>query len=365
MSVNDDILDAQISHQIGLLRYSNSVLNKIIALLNRVDDDLIDQISKFDALVAAGLSQSRLKKMLDALRVVNKKAHGDIRLALRNEIRALGIYEAEFQQRVIVKIAPVNLVLTVPTSAQVYAATMAKPFQGILLKEMFAGLEQSTYSRLRNAIRMGYVEGQTTDEIIQKVRGRKSNNFKDGILEGNRNSVAKVIRTALGHTAAIARDETYNQNAHVIKGVGWVSTLDGSTTQQCRDRDGKAYTLDHKPIGHGLTLNGGPGRIHWLCRSSSTPILKSWKELGIDLKEAPEGTRASMDGQVPAKTTYYDWLKSKPASFQDNVLGRKKALLFRNANLPPEKFIDRSGKAYTLDQLKVRETKAWDRAGLQ
>lgn len=364
MSVNDDIHDAQISHQVGLLRYSNSVINRIISLLKNADDDFVEQISKFDALVAVGVSHSRLTKMLKALWQLNKHVHGEIRSALRNEMRALGIYEAEFQQRMIVKISPVNLVLKVPTSAQVYAATVAKPFQGMLLKEMFAGLEHSTYSRLRNAVRMGYVEGQTTDEIIRKVRGRKAANFKDGILEGNRNSVAKVVRTALGHTAAIARNETFRQNANIIKGVAWVSTLDGSTTQQCRDRDGKAYSLEHKPIGHGLTWNGGPGRIHWQCRSSSTPILKSWKELGIDLKEAPEGTRASMDGQVPAKTTYYDWLRKKPASFQDNVLGRKRALLFRKAKLPPEKFSDRSGKAYTLDQLKVREMKAWERAGL-
>jgi hypothetical protein len=33
-------------------------------------------------------------------------------------------------------------------------------------------------------------------------------------------------------------------------------------------------------------------------------VLKTWRELGIDADEVPQTTRASMDGQVPAKQTF-------------------------------------------------------------
>lgn len=363
-TANEALLDANIAHAIGLERYSLHVQRKIIALLNRVDADLVEQIRSKDAALKSGYSVDRLKAMLDAVRTINANAYRAIKSELTNEVRALGVYAAEFQVRAITTVAPIVTNMVIPSSATLYAAAMARPFQGALLKEVLAGMEQAAFIRVRNAVRMGYVEGETTDQIVRRIVGTKSAGNRDGITEINRKSATKVVRTALSHTANVARDETYKENSAVIKALGWVSTLDGSTTQICRDRDGKRYSLDGKPIGHSLPYLGGPGRAHWQCRSSSFPVLKSWKEMGIDLKEAPEGTRASMDGQVPAKTTYYDWLSTKPASFQDGVLGKGRGKLFRGGKLPPERFTDRSGKAYTLEQLKVREAKAWNRAGL-
>jgi len=363
-TANEALLDANIAHAIGLERYSLHVQRKIIALLNRVDADLVDQIRKNDAALKTGYSADRLKAMLDTIRTINANAYRAIKSELNGEVRALGLYAAEFQVRAITTVAPVVTNMVVPSSATLYAAAMARPFQGALLKEVFAGMEQAAFGRVRNAIRMGYVEGETTDRIVRRIVGTRSAGYRDGITEINRKSAIKVVRTALSHTANVARDETYKENSAVIKALSWVSTLDGRTTQICRDRDGKQYTLAGKPIGHSLPYLSGPGRAHWQCRSSSFPVLKSWKEMGINLKEAPAGTRASLDGQVPAKTTYYEWLAAKPASFQNGVLGKGRGKLFRGGKLPPERFTDRSGKAYTLDQLRQREAKAWERAGL-
>jgi hypothetical protein len=103
---------------------------------------------------------------------------------------------------------------------------------------------------------------------------------------------------------------------------------------------------------------------HPNCRSTTTPVIKSWKELGINLTEAPPGTRASMDGQVPATLTYNDWLKKQPQAFQDEVLGPTKAKLYRKGDLSLDRFIDKSGNEYTLDELRRREMGAFERAGI-
>lgn len=70
------------------------------------------------------------------------------------------------------------------------------------------------------------------------------------------------------------------------------------------------YTLEGKPIGHKVPHKQVPGKIHWGCRSTETFILKSWKELGIDIDidEMDAGTRASMDGQVPVGTIFIEWI---------------------------------------------------------
>ena len=81
-------------------------------------------------------------------------------------------------------------------------------------------------------------------------------------------------------------------------------------------------------------------------------VLKSWQALGI---KNPDGrTRASMDGQVAQTETYQTWLKKKPEAFQDEVLGKEKAQLFRDGT-PLDRFVDSSGHTYTLDELKNKE----------
>jgi hypothetical protein len=74
--------------------------------------------------------------------------------------------------------------------------------------------------------------------------------------------------------------------------------------------------------------------------------------LGIDIDEAPAGTRASMNGQVPEKTTYNDWLKGQPAKVQDDILGPGRGKLFRNDGYSVSNFVDRkTGRHYTLKEL--------------
>jgi hypothetical protein len=107
------------------------------------------------------------------------------------------------------------------------------------------------------------------------------------------------------------------------------STLDNKTSHDCIIRDQLRYTLENKPIGHKVPYLQGPGKIHFCCRATETLILKSWRELGIDIDEMDEGTRASMDGQVPAKTTYLEWLRRQSPQRQDQVLGSERGRMFR------------------------------------
>jgi len=106
-------------------------------------------------------------------------------------------------------------------------------------------------------------------------------------------------------------------NEDVLAGVQWVSTLDDRTMPICQNRDGMTYEL-----------NGGPRPpAHPNCRSTAIPITRSWEELGQDGDEIPEGTRASMDGQVPRSVSFYEWLKKQPESVQREALGPRRFAL--------------------------------------
>lgn len=125
--------------------------------------------------------------------------------------------------------------------------------------------------------------------------------------------------------------------------------------------DGRVYNLavvdDETYLAEGLIVHN--------CRSTTVPVTKSWNELGIDMEEVPEGTRASMDGQVPATLTYEEWLRKKPPEVQDKVLGKAKGKLFRDGGLSLDKFVDLAGKEATLADIKKFQKGAFIAAGVE
>jgi hypothetical protein len=112
-------------------------------------------------------------------------------------------------------------------------------------------------------------------------------------------------------------------------------------------------------------IDSGPRPpAHIGCRSCIIPVVKSWRQLGIDADEVPAGTRASMNGQVADSITYPQWLKRQSVAVQNDALGVTRATLFRNGGLSVDRFVDKTGREYTLDELRDRETAAFDKAGL-
>jgi hypothetical protein len=89
------------------------------------------------------------------------------------------------------------------------------------------------------------------------------------------------------------------------------------------------------------------------------PVLKTGKELGINMDELPDGTRASMEGQVTDKT-FEDWLKRKTESdptFADRTLGKGRAELWRNNKITMDQMIS-GGQPLSLSELQAKYGKA-------
>ena len=285
------------------------------------------------------------------MRRIIDSVYEDATGALQVELEGLAEYEGQYQLDLFRKTVPLRIETVTPSAEQIIAAVNSRPFQGKLLREVYRELPQAAFRRVRDTIRGGFVEGRTTDQIVRDIRGTRAQGFKDGIVEQTRRQAEAVVRTAVNHTANTAREYTYERNSDLIKGVRWNATLDGRTTLICASRDGVVY----KPG------KGPRPPAHFNCRSSTSPILKSWRELGFDADEVPQGTRASMNGQVPADQDYDAWLRRQPREFQDDVLGERKAALFRQG-VRVDRFVDRKGREYTLEQLKRREREAWEAA---
>lgn len=366
-TVNEALRDAAIDHQVDLAQYSNHEARRILSLLNKANTSLTAKLTDVvDRLGAesftAQVIDAKLKSISELL-ATQYKAMGE---ALTEDLGDVVETELGFQYSLYSSSIPAVALAAVPlvmvTSGQVRAIAFSRPFQGRLLKEWMAGLEATTASRIRDAIRMGMVEGQTTPEIIRRIMGTKAERYTDGLMEISRRDAEAVVRTAISHVNGVARDAFFSANDEILAAVVWSSTLDGRTSSGCRLRDGLRYTAtDHKPVGHTIPWLAGPGRLHWRCRSGSYAITKLWSELGI---EPDLGTRASMDGQVPADTTYGDWLKKQSPERQDQVLGPARGALFRSGNLSLPDFYDSKGTYLTLEQMRSKNAAAFEKAGL-
>ena len=366
-SINDVLAHAAINHQIDLQRYSNHVVRKIIALLNRTDAHLFAAITNALENMPTGPFQvDRLEALLAQVRMLNARAYQQAELELTAELRAMAEYEIGYQYALFVHTLPAGITINMIGTDVVYAAAMARPFQGRLLREWAAGMEAGRMARIRDALRIGFIEGQTIDQMVRMLRGTRAKKYEDGIIEIDRRNAQTIVRTATSHMAGVVRNNFYGGNDDIIKAVAWLSTLDNRTSSQCRIRDGLEYTNtdEHKPIGHAIPWLAGPGNLHFNCRSVSTPVTKSWEELGIDLPEMPPGERASMDGTVPADMVYSQWIMQQSAARQDEILGSTRGKLLREGGLDLGAFYSDKGKYFTLDELRLRDAAAFKKAGL-
>lgn len=362
-TVNEDLLDAAIRHQIELQKYSNSVVRDMMAILNLVDKALYAELaSALDHMPAGAFTVQRLQALLAGVRAMNANAYVQVGEALRKELQDFTEFETDYQRMTLERALPFEYSVAAVSVNQVYAAAMAKPFQGQILDGALTNLSSTRARRVEQAVAQGFVEGKTPTKIVQDLRGTKANGYRDGITEIDRRNLQTIVQTATAHTANTARDAVYEANDDILKGVMWSATLDQKTSEVCRIRDHKEWTLNHKPVGHSLSWMGGPP-AHWNCRSHSVPLIKSFNEIlgvtGIDESKFPKGTRASMDGQVPKSTTYNEWLTRQPAARQDEVLGTTRGKLLRDGKLTADQMYTKTGEYMTLAELRLKYPKAF------
>lgn len=349
-SVNEELQDRAIRHALAINGYGKGLSDKIVRLLNSADADFVDKLAaRLVAIKERGFdtgpkTTARLKALLGELGAINSAIYGEIEDTLTDELTQFSKAEAGFQKAAIDTALGVELGTGLPSPARLKAIVTETPIQGSLLSSWVEGMSSGRITRIEQQIRLGMVASETTDQIVSRIRGTKALQYRDGIMDVSRRSAQSMVRTAVSHVSNVASQETWKANAHVVKGWQFLATLDGRTTVTCAGLSGQFFPIGEGPI---------PPR-HIRCRSVSVPVTKSFKELGVDAKELPKGTRASMDGQVAADTTFADFLKRKGDSFQDQVLGKTRADLWRNGKLDLADFIKSDGTVLTLDQLRQR-----------
>lgn len=359
MAVNPILYDAEIRHAVFLERLKSGEVAKFAPFLKQIDRLIRDRLSGDDI---TDFTRDRLERLLQTVDGLLLAIFTEYTDQLNLDLIDLAQYEATFEASTLGQAGPATFEAVVPALAQIRAAVLANPLSvrgadgGKLLKPFIQGWATTERTRVVNAIRQGFFEGQTNSEIIRAIRGTRSLQYKDGILAITDRNASSIVRTAVQHVATQARMETLKENSDVVQGVEWVSTLDSRTTPTCKSLDGKRFKIDEGPRPP----------IHINCRSTVVPITRFSDVFGKDATRASKGADGAK--QVDASLSYYEWLKTQPAAFQDEALGKARAKLFRDGGLSAERFsalqLDRQFQPLTLDEMRRLEPLAFERAGL-
>ncbi|QEA09403.1 capsid morphogenesis protein [Escherichia phage Sciku] len=340
------LLTSLISHQIWLQRTASGEVKDLTPFIQEMRDEIKRQVLLFGD---DGRSTARLNKLLRDLEEALTGLTGDWQTKLTEDLKELAAYEAEWNVKTLT--ANVNAEFVTPTAEQVWSAAVFQPLalseKPVDFTKLMEGWGETEVARLVTGVKMGFVQGRTTRQIIKSVVGN------GGLSDKSANNAAVVIRTALSHVSNEARNETYRQNSDIIEKYEWVSTLDSRTSTICKARDGMTWGIGKGPMPPA----------HPNCRSTTAPVISSeFYFLDAGAKRAAKG--ADGGTQVSADTTYYEFLKQQPAWFQDQALGPVRGKIFRNSGISPEEFrvisVDGFGNPLTLKQMAELDKRVAD-----
>lgn len=345
------LTNSAIRHQVMLERLKAAEAreyNRLIPILTRQVEDTLIRLRTS----VTSLTRARLNGLLRELRAAQQAALDEAQTSLMRRLRNIAAYESEFEATSINAHTPASITLRAATVEVAWASATVVPLSatGDLLEPFVAEMTKREVDAINKVIMRGHSEGWTNDEIIRVLRGTKKLNYKDGLTAAMGRHNATIVRTAVQHVSNQAREATWVENE--IKKYRWISTLDSRTSPQCRSLDGKIFVVGKGPRPP----------IHMSCRSTTVAIIPGLENLSDML------TRASADGQVGGSVTYYEWLKTQSASFQDAVLGPTRGKLFRDGGLSAERFAALQLGAFfeplSLEEMRKLEPRAFLRAGI-
>lgn len=277
----NEFLDQFIRHNIYTQRLGAANGNMFDAYLRRADRVIRDVLS--DAGDVS--SQKLMKRIIRELKVQLSPIYSGYGQELTSGLEELAVSEAEWTEKALSR--GVSATVRVPASAQVISAALARPMQfgntAVILKDLIKGFTDSEVTKVQGVVRSGFFEGQTTSQMVQRIRGTKAANFNDGILATTQRSARLIAKTSTNHFATVAKDMTYQANEDVLDGVEWSATLDSRTSSICQIRDGQVYPVDSgpRPPAHVSCFLGDT--VVSTCSPVSNVYKRAYKGIIVDI----------------------------------------------------------------------------------
>ena len=364
------ILNALSQHSAYSYRAStqavNEVLSRFYGLSNRMVSELRELLENLSdaektALASGQYTTDQLKEIRTLLNDRFKEISVEVPETFHQSAVSMAVYEASYVSQLMTGAA------VAVGGEKLYKKAKSTPLAGgQLINEMFGFVLDKARKQVEYAIRDGINQGQTNQEIITRIRGKRTKvgsqyAYVGGIWDATKVEIERTVRTARSHVANVAYDDTWK--ALGFTHVKFVSTLDGRTSKQCASLDANVYDINKaypKPP------------LHYNCRSvlvgcDADGDIAGKRPFVMDerkVKDIPKDERKDLIGQLDANTSFKKFFDQTDEFFQKEWLGPARYKLYKEGNYSIDKFVDPQGAMYTLDELKALDKQTFDDLGL-
>lgn len=336
MSINDDVYSRMLKHRALLTLYEKRLdteINKILAS-HKI------RLQRIVAFSGTANVNALTRKLNTEIRLTYKKIYKEA----ISELNKLAGVSARFYKSIFAR-ALTNIYKAKGVKDTIKVNDLIIKSNGTFGQQI-ASISILQQRRIKGIVKQGMTENKAMVNIAQEVG-------KSGLLLSTA-QLQTLTRTAITETSNYVSNTTYKLNDDVVQGYQYVATLDSRTSLICARLDSKVYALTNK--------NAPQPPQHFNCRSTTIPVIKSTNQLlntnnnrlqKRKIAGLSDSRRASINGQVPAKTTYADWLKDQPNEVKLAVLGnQKRVTLFNSGKVKFSQFSNKDGKLISLKQLE-------------
>lgn len=360
------IHNALVQHQTYLYRASSQSVNELTKHFNSLSNaklqrlaELLEDLSDSERNALKSLnfaSKAKASKNIEEIKTILNEWFKSIDVDLSEQFNKTALELAIYEASYVAKIA--GETAAVVKGAEVLKNARAIPFAGgALVDYLFADIADSLRKKVEFIIRDGISQGQTNQQIVQRIKGRKSLDYKDGVLHASRSSIERQVRTARSHVSNVTYEDTYR--ALGFTHLKFLSTLDGRTSLICSHTDQSVWKIDDPKIKRPP--------LHPNCRSvlvgvnedGDLPGRRPYVSDERKVKDIPKDQRDGIIGQVDANTKFSKWFDDQDEEFQKEWLGSSRYKLYKDGQYKLDKFIDPSGRKYTLDELRMMDEKTF------
>lgn len=232
MPVSEILQDAEIEHQLDLVKYGNDRSRSLLVYLREIVDYIETRLAK------EGESIQSKKRLNILLADVNEKLNS---IYSKWEVKEFEpIIPAVAKQEIAFQASAVDSVVVgyesvKPSVKQVESAAFNNP---LLIGSKGGAVDFSKYTknwkpneiqRVASRISAGFYAGETTSQIARAVNGLKSRNYADGIMNISRANIQGMIKNTINHMSVQAKESFNKDNSDLIIGYEIVATLDSLT----------------------------------------------------------------------------------------------------------------------------------------
>ncbi len=249
---------------------------------------------------------------------------------------------------------------TVALSAEQFRAFMASPATGgvSLPAWVDAAWGSTVTEQVKRNLNIAVLQGESYQNAVRGL-------LESSIADFTEREAITIARTYIQTANVAAQMAVYEANDDLVTGWKWSAVLEPGFSKSGRGTCIRCQSLD----GKIFPMNQGPSiPAHSRCRCVALPVLKTWRELGLDRDELEPAIRPYTirpDANIDAggmrtiiesgrhQGDYASWWAKQDRAFRVNAVGPGRFELLDSGKIRFEDLVDSQGRQRTIQELNA------------